>query len=306
MLANLLCSLIGRRKITLHNVSLWFVHVGLLLLLLGQLVTDMFAIESSMRLTEGERVSYSEDPRRVELAIVETTQPRYDDVVVIPEALLRPGRAMSGPPLPFDVTVRDYWRNSALTDTKEAAKESSATENRDGRFRFQQLATETSEERRNMPTAFIQLASPGGALGTWAVSLWLRTPRMLSVSNRTFEMSLRQVRYYKPFALQLEKFTHDRYPGSQIPRNFASDVRIMNEETGENRPVRIRMNEPLRYRGETFYQSGFDETDPRISILQVVRNPVWVTPYVSCGLVSLGLAARFLAHLISFARRKHA
>ena len=40
------------------------------------------------------------------------------------------------------------------------------------------------------------------------------------------------------------------------------------------------MNSPLRYGGETFYQSGYDENDPKVTILQVVRNPSWLTPYV--------------------------
>ena len=49
------------------------------------------------------------------------------------------------------------------------------------------------------------------------------------------------------------------------------------------------MNNPLRYDGETYYQSGFDRNDARVTILQVVRNPSWLTPYVACILVSLGL-----------------
>ena len=66
------------------------------------------------------------------------------------------------------------------------------------------------------------------------------------------------------------------------------------------------MNNPLRYWGETYYQASYDENDPRVSILQVVRNPSWLTPYLSCCLVGLGLAVQFMSHLISFAKRRAA
>ena len=63
------------------------------------------------------------------------------------------------------------------------------------------------------------------------------------------------------------------------------------------------MNNPLRYWGETYYQGGFEPGDT-VSILQVVRNPSWLTPYIACTLVSAGLLFQFLYHLIGFARKR--
>jgi len=37
-------------------------------------------------------------------------------------------------------------------------------------------------------------------------------------------------------------------------------------------------------------------------VLQVVRNPSWVTPYLACVLVTLGLAVQFLRHLTDFTK----
>ena len=70
-----------------------------------------------------------------------------------------------------------------------------------------------------------------------------------------------------------------------------------------NRDVLIYMNHPLRYRGETFYQAGFQKDDSA-SILQVVRNPGFVTPYIACVIVALGLLVQFGSHLITFSRRR--
>ena len=63
------------------------------------------------------------------------------------------------------------------------------------------------------------------------------------------------------------------------------------------------MNNPLRYAGETYYQSSFDP-DNHGTILQVVHNPSWLTPYLSCVLVGVGLMVQFATHLLGFAFKR--
>jgi hypothetical protein len=101
----------------------------------------------------------------------------------------------------------------------------------------------------------------------------------------------------------LKDFKHDVYPGTDIPKNFSSLVRLRDRETGEDRDVLIYMNHPLRYRGLTFYQASFGKGD-LLSIFQVVKNPVWVTPYLACFLACLGLAWHFIWSLARFGREK--
>jgi len=66
------------------------------------------------------------------------------------------------------------------------------------------------------------------------------------------------------------------------------------------------MNNPLRYAGETFYQSGYN-FDPRsgteITDLQVVTNTGWMMPYVGCMLVGVGMMMHFLQTLWRFLSR---
>jgi hypothetical protein len=62
------------------------------------------------------------------------------------------------------------------------------------------------------------------------------------------------------------------------------------------------MNNPLRYAGETYYQGGFEPGDT-VSILQVVKNPARLTPYLACTLVGVGLLIQFLMHLVGFGKR---
>ena len=63
------------------------------------------------------------------------------------------------------------------------------------------------------------------------------------------------------------------------------------------------MNTPLRYAGETFYQSAFIPGD-RGTILQVVKNVGWMIPYVACMIVATGLIAHMGNNLFSFLQRR--
>ena len=62
------------------------------------------------------------------------------------------------------------------------------------------------------------------------------------------------------------------------------------------------MNHPLRYAGETFFQASFKRGDEG-TVLQVVRNPGWLIPYISCAAISLGLLIHFTMVLTKFLSR---
>ena len=112
---------------------------------------------------------------------------------------------------------------------------------------------------------------------------------------------MRPARYYKPYSVTLQKFTHELYAGTEIPKDFSSRITLTDSERTVTRDVLIYMNHPLRYRGETYYQAGFQKDDSA-TVLQVVRNPSFLAPYVACVIVGLGLLVQFGYHLIGFSR----
>jgi hypothetical protein len=124
-----------------------------------------------------------------------------------------------------------------------------------------------------------------------------------SESGRADELQLQSKRFYLPFSLHLLEFRHDVYNGTDIPKNYSSRLLLDRPDTGEHREVLISMNNPLRCAGRTLYQAGFD-ADDQGTILQVVKNPGWLTPYLACGLITMGLIVQFLSHLIPFLRRR--
>ena len=133
--------------------------------------------------------------------------------------------------------------------------------------------------------------------------LFASEPQTFESGGRTWRIALRPARYYKPYSVTLQKFTHDKYVGTEIPKDFSSKVTLIDPERSVNRDVLIYMNHPLRYRGETFYQAGFQKDDSA-TILQVVHNPSFIAPYVACVIVAAGLLVQFGFHLVGFSRQR--
>ena len=172
--------------------------------------------------------------------------------------------------------------------------------------------------------ALVEVLADGTALGEWTVSTWLTKhpwstylkgqlgaggsligPQTFQHAGRTYELALRPVRYYKPYTVKLLDFTHARYKGTDIPKDFSSRIHLSDPGENVERDVLIYMNNPLRYGGETYYQGGFEPGDT-VSILQVVKNPAWLTPYLSCVLVGVGLLVQFGMLLTGFLRKSSA
>ena len=80
LLINLIAAHLARFTLSWRKSGILLIHFGLILLLLGQLLTDLFSTESSMRLRVGETRDYSEDFRANELVVIDTTNPREDQL----------------------------------------------------------------------------------------------------------------------------------------------------------------------------------------------------------------------------------
>jgi hypothetical protein len=300
LLLNLIASQLKRLTFTASKIGLWMVHVGLILLLLGQLLTDLLSHESTLHLRDGESRNYSETEREAELAIIDASDADADKVVAIPQDVLASEKSISPDDLPFTVRVKQFFGNSLVADrAANAAQPPAATQGIGPRATVQALPHVTEMDKRDVPSAVVEIETPQGSLGSWLVSEYIEQPQSFTCNNRTYQLAMRPRRLYKPYSIQLLKFQHDVYPGTDIPKNFSSRVLLQRPQTGEKREVRIYMNNPLRYAGETFYQSGFDP-DNKGTILQVVHNPSWLTPYFSCVLVGLGLVVQFATHLFGF------
>jgi hypothetical protein len=305
LLVNLIAAHAVRFQLTRKKLGIILLHFGVILLLIGQLLTGLFARETQMRIDEGQTLGYSEAPREVELAVTDVTDPNFDQVVAIPEELLARGGTIQSPTLPFTLNVRQFMGNARLTmrSQEPQAPPSQATTGSGKNIVVAEIPRTVKDDERDLTSAFVEVDGVEGPLGTWLLSNAIPDPQGFTLNGHTYELAMRQRRFYKQFALTLLDFAHDSYAGTDIPKNFSSRVRLIDFERNENREVVISMNDPLRYRGFTFYQSGFDNND-KTTILQVVKNPAMLLPYIACGLVALGLVVQFSMHLFGFVRKR--
>ncbi|MGH7956173.1 MAG: cytochrome c biogenesis protein ResB [Opitutaceae bacterium] len=291
LLINLISAHLYRFKRGWKKLGIELTHAGLILLLLGELFSGLWQEDYSMRLTQGESKNYSESHFDFELALIDTTDPTVDEVVAIPAERIAKGETIQHPGLPFKIVPKQYHPNSTLSmrasETDAATPPateppSPATAGIGPRLIAMPLPMTYKMNERNLPTAFVELVGTEGSPGTYLAAPHPSrdpphdpaiAPQKFEYAGRTWTIGLRPTRAYKPFTLTLLKFSHDRYAGTEIPKNFSSRIKLTTADGSVNREVLIYMNNPLRYAGLTFYQASFEPGNDKVTILQVVRNP---------------------------------
>ena len=305
LMVNLVSAQLRRLELSWRKAGLWITHAGLILLFVGEFMTGMFQVETQLAVEEGQTVDYVEAPRELELAVIDDADPARDDVWSIPMGRLVRGGRIELPGSPVALQVHRAYRNSLLSSRRPGDPPSPATAGVGTAVSVQEAPPVSRDEEMNRGAAFIEPIAAGRSYGIWLVSNALGAPQSFVHEGHTYRLVMRNWRQYLPYSITLKDFRHDVYPGTDIPKNFASLVRLDNPATGESRDVLIYMNQPLRYAGKAFFQASFGKNDT-LSILQVVENPGWVLPYVSTALVTLGLLVHFGIVLQRSIRRRTA
>ncbi len=311
LLLNLIAAHITRFKFSKKKSGIFLVHFGLILLIISELMTDIISIESQMPVDEGGRSNYSQSYRDNELVFINRSHSKHDTVHSLPISLLKPGVEVKVPDTPLRIRTVSFYPNAELGRAQDIASANSpATQG--AAVKMGIVATPKPEvytdDAINTSTAFVEVLSNEGSLGVWLVSNVIDDrfpPQMVSLNEDSWEIALRFRRYYYPFELELLDFSHEKYPGTETPYNFSSQVSMHHNEKNLNQKALIYMNHPLRYEGLTFYQASFANQD-RTSIFQVVRNPGWLLPYISVLLMGLGLIVQFGMHFLKFIKKRSA
>ncbi len=316
LLLNLIATLFVKVQYTWDRAGLILTHFGLIFLLVGEGITSGMSTEGNMTIVQGGSSNFVAG-REPELAIVDTSPADKDRHTVVPvellakaaNALSEDARTLTLPGLPFSVRVDRFNVNSEvvafnspdaaglLRATAGEAKELVAIP-RPG------FSGASDAEKVNVTSAYVTFLHDGKDLGRYLLAVGLPGGQTLEVAGRKYLVSLRSARTYKPYTMHLIKFSHDKYLGTQMAKNFSSKLRFVDPTHKEDREILIKMNEPFRYRGETFYQSSFRGDD--VTILQVVRNPAWTLPYIACTIGGVGLCLHFVIVLVGFLQSRSA
>jgi hypothetical protein len=302
LMVNLIAAQLRRLELSWKKAGLWIVHAGLILLFVGEFVTSAFQVDARLAVEEGQTVNFLSVPREIELSITDQTDPKVDDVYGVSEAALGRGGTVAIPNTPLSLRVLAYQRNAQIGQAQPGFPASGATQGVGVGLTFVPLQPVTSDEQMDLSVAVVEVLDAGRPIGRWLASNAIESAQQFMASGRVYALGLRDRRIYLPYTLTLEKFSHDVYAGTDIPKNFSSLVRLQNPARGEDRNVLIYMNQPLRYDGKAFYQASFGKGDT-LSILQVVENPGWLIPYVSTVLVTIGLLVHFAISLRRGLRR---
>jgi hypothetical protein len=290
-----------------NRIGILTLHVGLVLMMVGEFITGLYAVEGHMRIEEGETTSVVIHNRTPELAFVDTSDKKTDTHTVVPGRLLKKGATISHDDLPVDVEILDYMVNSRLRRLRPD-DDNPATKGRGLEVKAVEVAEVSgvdTKQTAELPSIYAQLTdkTTGADLGTYLFSLWADEQK-IKVGGKTYDVSLRFKQSYKPYTLELLEFRFDRYAGTNTPKNFSSKVILRDDERGDDREVLIKMNSPLRHRGDTFFQADWNKDTEKGTVLQVVRNPAWQLPYWSCAIVAIGMLIHFGLNLVNFLGRR--
>lgn len=307
LLVNLLAAHSVRFKLSWKRSGIIAIHLGLIIMLVGELLTSFTSVESQMMIGQGQTIQYSQDIRHVELALIDPSSPDHDQVTVIDGAALKPGAEFKPADLPFSVRVENYYPNSnilgPMQQTPGAVQDATAGVNKPLKV-LPAAKASGLEQEVDQASAFISVLADGRQLGTYLLSqISFAQPEVIPVNGKLYRMELRYRRYYKPYSITLMKFSHDHYAGTAIDSNFSSRVRLVDPSRHVDREVLIWMNHPLTYQGETFYQQSFLPGD-QTSILQVTHNPGWLLPYIGLAMGLVGMLVHFTMHLVGFLHRR--
>ena len=294
-----------------RRAGIVLLHSGIGLMMFSELLTGLHAEEGQMQIVEGQTANFAQDIRAAELALIDKSDPEQDRVVVVPYQLLKEAlddeSLIESAELPVAVRVIDYLPN-AVTRLRQPGEQAVATRGR-GALRIAQPVDGSTgvamEQKADIPATYVELLDKQNqtSLGVFLLSPGLQ-PVPFTLDAQPFELDFRFKRLYKPYSVKLLEFQHDRYVGSNTPKNFASVVQLVDPEQSVDRKFKTWMNNPLRYGGDTLYQSSFVDQVPPVTVLQVVTNHGWMIPYVGCMLVGIGMFFHFVRAIVSFAGKR--
>jgi len=156
------------------------------------------------------------------------------------------------------------------------------------------------DEQNTGQNAFIFHVFRGSESKT--VYLWNRISERVTrgscmVDGKTVEIAYGAMPTTLPFSIKLNDFVLERYPGSNSPSGYKSDVVLIDKKENVEKPFLIFMNNILKYKGFRFYQSSYDQ-DEKGTILSVNHDKAGML------VTYTGYACLFLFIILSLISKK--
>ena len=256
-------------------------HFGAILLMIGGGFTALTQNETYLVVAEGETTNLTEDYHQRQLQIVKDDKP----VLILDHQQLKDGMIVSAPDLPFTLTINKYCYSCDITRRAEDQQQGWTSPGRFMQLNAGKLKTNDEENLTGIEFTVNGLKQKDSRYVTFDK---FPKPPIIEAGGTSYKIMIGREAYPLPFAVTLNKFTRTLHPGTTMASAFQSDISI--DDAGTKWPASISMNEPLRHKGYTLYQSSFDLSGEKpFTVLHVVRNRGRIFPYAASLIMALGL-----------------
>ena len=299
LFVNLLASFFVHYQAGWKMPGLMLIHIGLIMLLLGGFFTKITGMEANVSLVEGQGRNLAASLTEWEVLVADELQ-NVREIKAVELDDLKKGTEFA-----FDESGLRFRVLEVFDNAKGIEGESGEGVESPSGFRVLKPLPRRKQPEEDLPG--LRVAVEGAANLEEAI-LWGNDRRPVGLETPEGHvrfLAMRKRRYELPMFIELKDFQRTLYPGSEIPKDYRSLITVHLGDEVE-RDVVIKMNEPFRLNGWTFYQQSFAIQDnTELSVFAVTRNFGRLIPYWATGITSLGLAMHFLQmQLMQLRRRK--
>ncbi|MBX3178903.1 MAG: cytochrome c biogenesis protein ResB [Candidatus Hydrogenedentes bacterium] len=305
LLVNLTCGGIIRARKDWRRPGMLIAHFGIIYMIFSGFVTYHFSTSGQMTLFPEQRSNQYASYYDWEISIAE-----LKDGLIGRQWIIQHGQFTDMEPsdtreffhsdLPFTLLIEGFVSNCLPVPA-------AGDEGVDG-VKLQAQPRAMAAEQ-NMAGAYAMVLDKenqevqNGILFGFALSPWVVT-----VQGRDYAIDLRHQTWDLPFTIKLDEFIRELHPRTGMASNFESVVTMTEGQV--DRKINIRMNEPLRHKGYTFFQASWGPQnarpgDPLFSTFAVVNNPADQWPLYSCIVIAVGLTIHFMQKLVSYLRAEN-
>ncbi len=307
IMVNLTAKLIIATKWKAKLLGINITHIGVMLLMIGGMLTAYTTTEGSLALREGTSSDTFSDFHQLELAVTDHSPKDHDAVTAFSDGFFTSDQSFSDPAIPFQFKVLHFYKNCTPTkrDTSNATQTDKLRQNAK-RFQFQKLPTDKNDQN----AGGLEIEISGAAEPDNGIYVFYYNPRQGQSSatikdkkGNDYTITLRPRQYKLPFTVHLKDFEKLDHAGTMMARSFSSKVTITQGSHSED--IKIYMNHPLRRDGYTLYQASFSQSGAaETSVFQVVHNKGRLMPYFAVIVITLGLLIHVLIQVPKLLARK--
>lgn len=252
-------------------------HFGVLVLLIGGLISSLLGEEGFASIPEGEQTSQLRDYHTRELMVIKDS----NIIATLNPATLKAGVVLKDSAFPFALTVNEACRNCRISSRAQMSDDL-----RGAALSIELTPTELMKnDESNTGGLTFTISNLSADTNGRYILFEDGPPTQLGPYTLAYSKQLRAL----PFSVKLVDFVKTTYPGTDTAKAYHSDVVIT--DGAMSWPARIAMNAPLRYRGYTLYQSSFMQAQDgkEITVLAVSQDSGQYLPYAGTFIMALGL-----------------